>query len=302
MRLDLAAEGSLAADIARLGNRPAPPAPMSELGAALAFNLFVFVAKYVPGLAPLLLERGDWARVYGRIAAKEQARAGGTLPPQLTRWHDPNALLFPGLATRPFHEARDPWWRAELADTVALLERFHPAIRDEALALGQQRLQQYRDHGDALLHENGDWNVHYVRLEGKDTSAQRRQTPTTAAVVDAVARSTGHAFLSVLDPGTHILPHCGPSNYRLRVQLGVSVPDGCRIRVGGETREWREGKCLVLDDAFEHEVWNESDEKRVVLIVDIWHPDFSAAEVAWMEQTRASKQRRSGSGGPVVRS
>ena len=86
MRLDLAAEGSLAADIARLGNRPAPPAPMSELGAALAFNLFVFVAKYVPGLAPLLLERGDWARVYGRIAAKEQARAGGTLPPQLTRW------------------------------------------------------------------------------------------------------------------------------------------------------------------------------------------------------------------------
>lgn len=49
---------------------------------------------------------------------------------------------------------------------------------------------------------------------------------------------------------------------------------------------------MVLDDAFEHEVWNESDERRMVLIVDIWHPDFSEKEVTWMEQTRAWKFRK----------
>jgi len=233
-----------------------------------------------------LLARDEaWSHVHGRMQAKRAAKR----PPPLTRWHDPDALLFPGLSTRPFHEA------ACVASAVALLERFYPLIRGEALALGTQPLQQYRDHGDALLHETvgdsvGDWNVHYLRLEGSDTSTQRRQTPLTARVIDLIPRMTGHAFLSVLDPGTHILPHCGPCNYRLRLQLGLSVPEaGCSIRVGNETRSWAEGRVLILDDAFEHEVWNDSDERRVILIVDVWHPDFSEVEVEWMEATRRGR-------------
>ena len=236
----------------------------------------------------LLARNRDWARVHARTQAKAKRRR----PPPLSDRHDDGALLFPGLATRPFH---DP---ACVADAVALLERYASLVRDEAAALGARRLQQYRDHDDALLHENGDWSVHYLSLEGSDTAAQRAQTPLTARLVDAIPRTTGHAFLSVLAPGTHILPHCGPCNYRLRLQLGLSVPKSgsCSIRVGGEAREWSEGKVLILDDAFEHEVWNDSDEQRVILIVDVWHPDFSDAEVAWMAGTRAERHRRSGGG------
>ena len=104
--------------------------------------------------------------------ARTQAKAQRRRPPPLSDWHDDGALLFPGLATRPFH---DP---ACVADAVALLERYASLVRDEAAALGARRLQQYRDHGDALLHENGDWSVHYLSLEGSDTAAQRAQTPT----------------------------------------------------------------------------------------------------------------------------
>ena len=240
----------------------------------------------------LLARNRDWARVHARTQAKAQRRR----PPPLSDWHDDGALLFPGLATRPFH---DP---ACVADAVALLERYASLVRDEANALGARRLQQYRDHDDALLHENGDWSVHYLSLEGSDTAAQRAQTPLTARLVDAIPRTTGHAFLSVLAPGTHILPHCGPCNYRLRLQLGLRVPEaGCSIRVGGETRAWREGEVLVLDDAFEHEVWNDSGEPRVILIVDVWHPDFSDAEVAWMAATREARHQRSGGGGATAR-
>ena len=78
--------------------------------------------------------------------------------------------------------------------------------------------------------------------------------------------------LSRAQPGTHIGAHCGPSNLRLRVHLGLRVPDGCRIRVGDEVRSWREGECLVFDDSFEHEVWHEGDADRDVLICDMWHP------------------------------
>ena len=75
---------------------------------------------------------------------------------------------------------------------------------------------------------------------------QRSQTPLTAQIVDAIGRQPGHAFLSVLEPGTHILPHCGPSNYRLRIQLGLVTPERCSIRVGDQTRSWKEGRCLAV--------------------------------------------------------
>ena len=39
-------------------------------------------------------------------------------------------------------------------------------------------------------------------------------------------------------------------------------------------RSWREGKFIILDDYFEHEVWQEGSSIRVILIVDIWHPDL----------------------------
>ena len=73
--------------------------------------------------------------------------------------------------------------------------------------------------------------------------------------------------------GTHLAAHCGPSNFRLRCHLGLVVPSGVRIRVGDEVREWEAGKCLIFDDSFEHEVWHDGDEDRVVLICDLWHPD-----------------------------
>jgi len=34
----------------------------------------------------------------------------------------------------------------------------------------------------------------------------------------------------------------------------------------------------VFDDSIEHEVWNDSDVPRAVLIFDIWSPFLSAAE------------------------
>jgi aspartyl/asparaginyl beta-hydroxylase (cupin superfamily) len=54
--------------------------------------------------------------------------------------------------------------------------------------------------------------------------------------------------------GTHLKPHCGPTNHRLRLHLGLVVPEGSQMISGGETHGWSEGKVLVLDDSFEHEV------------------------------------------------
>ena len=46
----------------------------------------------------------------------------------------------------------------------------------------------------------------------------------------------------------------------------------CWIRVGTETARWQEGKVLLFDDTYEHEVKNETNEYRAVLFMDIDRP------------------------------
>ena len=42
---------------------------------------------------------------------------------------------------------------------------------------------------------------------------------------------------SVMQPGTHVWPHTGPTNCRLRMHLGLVIPkEGCKIQCANETR------------------------------------------------------------------
>ena len=47
---------------------------------------------------------------------------------------------------------------------------------------------------------------------------------------------TWQVKFSVMSPGVHVWPHCGPTNCRVRAHLGLVVPEGPRIRVVNETR------------------------------------------------------------------
>jgi aspartate beta-hydroxylase len=99
---------------------------------------------------------------------------------------------------------------------------------------------------------------------------------------------TGLAYVSRMRAATHIQAHRGPTNLRVRCHLGIQVPDGdCAIRVGPQTRRWQDGRCLVFDDYFEHEAWNHTEQDRIVLIVDLWHPGLSATEVSLLEGLHA---------------
>jgi aspartyl/asparaginyl beta-hydroxylase (cupin superfamily) len=93
-----------------------------------------------------------------------------------------------------------------------------------------------------------------------------------------IAGASPNAMFSLLAPRTHIPPHTGVSNTRLVCHLPLIVPPNCRFRVGATTREWNVGEAFVFDDTIEHEAWNDSDQLRVVLILDLWPPALSPAE------------------------
>jgi hypothetical protein len=71
----------------------------------------------------------------------------------------------------------------------------------------------------------GDWKVLYLQQEGGDTARNEALAPKTAKIVRSVVRAAGHALFSAMEPDTHILPHCGPTNGRLRLHLGLVVPE-----------------------------------------------------------------------------
>ena len=82
-------------------------------------------------------------------------------------------------------------------------------------------------------------------------------------------------MFSILSPRYHIPRHRGVSKTMLRVHLGLHVPsepEKCRMQVGDATFHWKPGRCVVFDDFYRHEVWNDTDEERVVLIFDFVRP------------------------------
>ena len=86
--------------------------------------------------------------------------------------------------------------------------------------------------------------------------------PQTLQILRDIPRIYRHSMFSAITPGTHIIPHTGPTNKKLRVHLGIMGCDGASIRVGEETRCWQDGKVIIFDDSFEHEVRHEGERQN----------------------------------------
>jgi beta-hydroxylase len=119
---------------------------------------------------------------------------------------------------------------------------------------------------ERFLYAQG-WEVFGLYAFGRKLDRNCELCPETTHLIEQIPGLTTAGFSS-LAPGTHIAAHTGYTKSVLRCHLGLIVPPGCSMRVGAETREWREGECLVFDDTIEHEVWHRGDRPRVILLLD----------------------------------
>ncbi|XP_062850101.1 aspartyl/asparaginyl beta-hydroxylase isoform X5 [Trichomycterus rosablanca] len=178
-----------------------------------------------------------------------------------------------------------PWWTAKetgYTDLVRMLERNWMTFRDEALAVMDAGSGLFVPE-DENLRETGDWGQFTLWQQGRKVGSACQSVPKTCALMERFKDSTsckrGQIKFSVMQPGTHVWPHTGPTNCRLRMHLGLVIPTkGCKIRCTNETREWKEGKVLIFDDSFEHEVWQEAESYRLIFIIDVWHPELSQSQ------------------------
>jgi beta-hydroxylase len=124
------------------------------------------------------------------------------------------------------------------------------------------------------IQTDDQWKTFFLSGIGMDCSENAMRCPETMRMLGRIP-GVKTAFFSILSPHKHIPAHRGAYNGVLRFHLGLLVPEPrekVRIRIGNNFRNWSEGKALIFDDTFNHEVWNDTDGYRVVLFVDFTRP------------------------------
>ncbi|XP_055142236.1 aspartyl/asparaginyl beta-hydroxylase isoform X15 [Symphalangus syndactylus] len=175
-----------------------------------------------------------------------------------------------------------PWWTPKetgYTELVKSLERNWKLIRDEGLAVMDKAKGLFLPE-DENLREKGDWSQFTLWQQGRRNENACKGAPKTCTLLEKFPETTGcrrgQIKYSIMHPGTHVWPHTGPTNCRLRMHLGLVIPkEGCKIRCANETKTWEEGKVLIFDDSFEHEVWQDASSFRLIFIVDVWHPELT---------------------------
>ncbi|XP_031625647.1 aspartyl/asparaginyl beta-hydroxylase isoform X3 [Contarinia nasturtii] len=195
--------------------------------------------------------------------------------------------LFPSEYQRSLYNLKhlkaQPFWT--LAETgykheFQTLEQNWKRIRDEGLNLLND-IGYFSDEAENLR-DTGVWKQFELFARGKRNDENCKRASFTCKLIETFPAARfckrGQVKFSVMHPNTHVWPHCGPTNCRLRAHLALKTADKTSIRVATETKTWMEGKIMVFDDSFEHEVWHNGTTNRLILIVDVWHPEISADE------------------------
>ena len=147
----------------------------------------------------------------------------------------------------------------------------------EAVLMNNQQLPRYHDidPGEKAISNTTpkNWNVFMIYLLGYQLEEARELCPTICSLLDKVPHLI-QAFFSILEPGKSIPLHEGPYLGYLRYHLGVRVPQNNppQIIVNNQPYTWREGEAVLFDDSWPHEVKNNSDDFRAVLIIDVLRP------------------------------
>ena len=171
-----------------------------------------------------------------------------------------------------------PVFDADSFPWIAGLETRWPEIRAE--------LEAILAHRDAIpplasispdhrrIAPPGKWKSFVLQGYGYRVEENLRRCPRTAEAIAAIP-GLNSAFFSILDPGTHIPRHRGVTKAILTAHLGLIVPpdrNSCRMQLDDQLLHWEEGRTLVFDDTFHHEVWNDSDGLRAVLLIQFRRP------------------------------
>ncbi len=155
-----------------------------------------------------------------------------------------------------------------------------PALRDEAIqaSASLKRIPRFHDlmpeQAEISANDERDWRLLVLKAYGVAVPENMARCPVLARLIESNPDVLS-AALSILAPRKHIPLHRGPFRGITRFYMGLSVPiatDGSPavvLKIDGIEHRIADGQFLVWDDTFPHEVWNNSDEIRIALLLDV---------------------------------
>ena len=167
---------------------------------------------------------------------------------------------------------------SDFTSTKKLEDNFS-IIQKEALQIyNKKKLLNMKDIGNSFFDridgQPKEWKVYVIKWYGEIHKNALANCPETCKIISELP-DIHIAMISILEPGKIIVPHKGPSTACLRYHLGLKIPkdkNNCYIVVNGEKFYWEEGKGLIFDDTYEHSVYNNTNEPRIILFVDVERP------------------------------
>lgn len=138
------------------------------------------------------------------------------------------------LKSRPFWTLAESGYKSEFRT----LQDNWKQIRNEGLSV-LSNAGYFVDESENLR-DFGDWKQFELFARGQKNSKNCARTPLTCKIIEMFPASRscrrGQVKFSVMHPNTHVWPHCGPTNCRLRAHLGLKVPEKTFLRVVNDTR------------------------------------------------------------------
>ena len=196
-------------------------------------------------------------------------------------YQKPSGFLYLDINSKPWYEADDYDVFRKVSET---LTRNVKDIKNEwsINSSNQKNLtSRYESSKRYASLKDDDWGKFMLWKDGNFTKSAKHLFPKTVKILSELENyysPFAEAAFMVLKPGVAIPAHHDTSNVNITCHLGIKIPENCAIRVGSETRSWAEGETLFFDQSFEHEAWNKSQEKRVVLLLDLCHPELTKIE------------------------
>lgn len=158
------------------------------------------------------------------------------------------------------------------------LKKYWKEIRDEILAVEEQigQLTGHHTYNTPPISGELNWSNFYLDNFMWRHHKNHLLFPLVSKLVREIPNLT-LASVSILSGGSTVNPHYGDTNGIVRCHLGLIIPAGypeCGIRVGAEEKGWAEGEFVVFTEAHLHEVWNRTDKRRYIVILDIIPENF----------------------------
>jgi aspartyl/asparaginyl beta-hydroxylase (cupin superfamily) len=186
------------------------------------------------------------------------------------KWYSfSESLEYNGTEPAFFDIENKPWTKVLKANHTIILSEINQLIESN-----NEGIIPYFN--QTLASNAKNWTILPLYVWGKKNVVNTRNCPTTTKIIENISGMTSCSF-SILNPFTSIKPHYGDSNVMYRCHLTLSSHHGLPdlgVRVKDKYMEWRNGEVFAFCDAYEHEVWNKTNTKRLVLIIDILREDF----------------------------